>query len=397
MRARPTTLVSFAAVALMSGCRTTLPIPRASLADLDGYLASDPERSVRSLETFDGNTVRFNKNTALILDLRDKRVAGRFNYISVQKGTFSGELSDGHSVVTPVAEIRAIDIRVADTRKTFGIVAGGVVLGGAALLLLLLTSTWQAPSGRALRIRGRSVVAPSSREPQDWLAKAAPQVDLAGLTPETREILAAYWADQARAEHASVPAFARLSLTLMFFGAPARLVQAAHRAAQEEIEHARLTFALANAYAGTTIAPGPLRELASAPAITAASLEELAAESLVDGCFLEGVAADAAHAAASSSRDPAVRGALAVIVPDEHRHTALAWEIVAWCCQEGGPAVRDAVSRLARRLPEVRAPRDVPATLHARLADHGWLAPAERRELERLKRAEVAARAAELT
>ena len=60
-------------------------------------------------------------------------------------------------------------------------------------------------------------------------------------------MLAEEWIENARSEHASVPAFSRLSLTLMSLGAPARLVEGAHRAALEEIEHARLAFALAGA------------------------------------------------------------------------------------------------------------------------------------------------------
>jgi hypothetical protein len=59
-------------------------------------------------------------------------------------------------------------------------------------------------------------------------------------------------------EHASVASFARFSLQLMAAGAPASLVEAAHRAALDEIEHARLTFRLASRYEGRALGPGPL-------------------------------------------------------------------------------------------------------------------------------------------
>ena len=129
-----------------------------------------------------------------------------------------------------------------------------------------------------------------------------------------------------------MPAFSRLSLSLVSLGAPAHLVQAALRAALEEIEHARLSFALAEAYALTPMGPGPLVELTSAPAVTVTSRADLARESLVDGCLLEGAAAAYAQVALARASDPAVRTALAIIARDEASHAELAWEIARWGC-----------------------------------------------------------------
>ena len=53
------------------------------------------------------------------------------------------------------------------------------------------------------------------------------------------------WTADALLEHASVASFSRLSLALLAVGAPADLVALAHRAALDEIRHARLCFALA--------------------------------------------------------------------------------------------------------------------------------------------------------
>ena len=150
--------------------------------------------------------------------------------------------------------------------------------------------------------------------------------------PEVRAALARLWTESARGEHASVPAFSRLALSLVAAGAPARLVESAHWAALDEIKHARLAFSLASAYAGEPVGPGPLPALQQAPAVTATSLAELAAESLIDGCLLEGVGAEMVRRALLRARDPRVRAALAVIAPDEVSHAALAWDVVQWCC-----------------------------------------------------------------
>lgn len=50
--------------------------------------------------------------------------------------------------------------------------------------------------------------------------------------------------------------FSSFSLQLIAVGAPPQLIEAAHRSAIEEIEHARLSFMLASAYAGKPVSPG---------------------------------------------------------------------------------------------------------------------------------------------
>jgi hypothetical protein len=61
-------LVGLAALALASGCRTTKPLARDALANLDGYLASEPERARRELVTYDGEPLTFDRGTVLLLD-----------------------------------------------------------------------------------------------------------------------------------------------------------------------------------------------------------------------------------------------------------------------------------------------------------------------------------------
>jgi hypothetical protein len=138
--------------------------------------------------------------------------------------------------------------------------------------------------------------------------------------------LAAKWLEAARMEHASVAAFSATALRLMALGAPPALIAATHRAALEEIEHARAAFALAAAYGGEAMTPGPL-----ALGLQPMSLQELAIETFVDGCVGEAIAAYEAACEAEVEPDPAVAAVLEKIAEDEARHAELAWQIVAWC------------------------------------------------------------------
>ncbi len=139
---------------------------------------------------------------------------------------------------------------------------------------------------------------------------------------------AAAWLAQARMEHASVAAFAATSLRLLALGAPPELVAGAHRAALDEIEHARIAFALASAYAGTPLAPATFD---GAAAMTGVTLEALAVETFVDGCIGETLGAIAVARDAAAEPDPAIAELLRGIAVDEARHAELAWQIVTWC------------------------------------------------------------------
>jgi len=99
------------------------------------------------------------------------------------------------------------------------------------------------------------------------------------------------------------------------------------------------------------VGPGPLPELQRASAVTAISLAELAVESLIDGCLLEGVAAEVAARALIRARDRQARAALAVIARDEASHAALAWDVVHWCCELGGNPVRRRLAATLQKRP----------------------------------------------
>jgi rubrerythrin len=171
---------------------------------------------------------------------------------------------------------------------------------------------------------------------------------------QTRDArLAAKWLEDARMEHASVAAFSATALRLMALGAPPELIAATHRAALEEISHAQAAFALAAAYGGEAVTPGPL-------AIDARpmTLRELAIETFADGCVGETTAAYEAACEAEVEPDPEVRAVLAKISEDEARHAELAWQIVAWCVAQDRSIVNELYVENAREdvMREVVAP-----------------------------------------
>jgi hypothetical protein len=164
----------------------------------------------------------------------------------------------------------------------------------------------------------------------------------APLSPEDRAALAEAWTADALAEHASIASFSRFALALLAAGAPAGLVELAHRAALDEVRHAALAFGLASAYAGERVAPGPF-PLGGSVRVEA-SLAALAASTVHEGCVGETVAAVIAAERLARATDPAVQAALAQIAEDEARHAELAWQVVAWAMRAGGHEVEAAAA-----------------------------------------------------
>jgi hypothetical protein len=193
--------------------------------------------------------------------------------------------------------------------------------------------------GRPYYDNGELVTA-EARRAGGWSAGRRPRVD--ALSPEERRVLAAAWTRDALVEHASVAAFARFALELLAVGAPADLVDAAHAAARDEVRHARLAFALAEAYAGEPVAPGGFPFAGAVPIDT--DLAALAAATAREGCVGETVVALLAAEALAVTEDPAVREVLAVVASDEARHAELAWRAVRWMVEAGGERVRAAVA-----------------------------------------------------
>ena len=175
-------------------------------------------------------------------------------------------------------------------------------------------------------------------DPRGWQRDEVP--DVRNLSPATRAELAAVFVADALGEHASVASFARFALELMAAGAPAHLVAAAHRAALNEVRHARIAFGLASAFGGFPVGPGAFP---SASAGLRPDLASFARAVAVEGCVHETVAALVAAARAQAATDPRVATALASIAEDEAQHAELAWRTIAWVLSAGGAEVVNVV------------------------------------------------------
>lgn len=188
------------------------------------------------------------------------------------------------------------------------------------------------PRGLVLHGDDGPVLAPT-RTSTEWAARLG---ELSVPADATKR--AAAWERDAAYEHASVAAFARLSLALLSLGAPPALVADAHRAALDEIRHAQMSYGVASALRGSAVGPGPLPATGEPPA----DLATLALAMLVDGCIGETVATLQAERHAATADDPVLADLHEVIAEDEARHAELAFRIVAWCVEQE-PALCDAL------------------------------------------------------
>lgn len=254
--------------------------------------------------------------------------------------------------------------------------AGKVALGFGTLFnvammamgsLLAWLSTMSFTRGRQLRRFGK-VLLPPVEPGSAWAHEELRITD--DLDDSTREGLAAQWRENGRTEHASVAAFARLTLDLIALGAPPALIAAAQRDALDEIRHAELCFSLARAIDGKAEGPGSFPEASRARTLSKTrpvALVELAVDSLIDGALHEGVSARIVAKLARRAVDPTLRSALRKIAADEGRHAAHGWDVVRWCLAEGGAPVAHALASALEVLPETMA-TDLPEA--ARLG--GW-------------------------
>jgi hypothetical protein len=151
--------------------------------------------------------------------------------------------------------------------------------------------------------------------------------------------LCMYFQEMARLEAASVPAFRRLGHELRLHGAPRRLLDAARRAASDEVVHTRLGRTLAERFGGRyeppRIRPAPVR-----------SLEELAIDNATEGGVRETFGALIATWQGRAATDPVVRRIMRRIGVDETRHAALALRVMDWTnrrlSEEGRRRLREA-------------------------------------------------------
>jgi len=225
-------------------------------------------------------------------------------------------------------------------------------------------------------------------EKQAWrsFAEALAALDANALPSQNRRRLAQLWAERGRNEHASVASFGRFALALMALGAPPELIEAAHRAALDEIRHARLAISLASAYGDEPMGFGALRVDGAFDDLD--SLEAMAIATVVEGCIGETLSAIEAATAAAQAGPRAVRVALEVIARDEARHAELAWAFVRWAVGKGGPTLRARVAEAFERAIE-RVCDDAGTQGADALAAHGFLSADELTRLRRQAADEV--------
>lgn len=189
--------------------------------------------------------------------------------------------------------------------------------------------------------------------PNCAIGRRPPGLSSSGLSA-CDQVLGRFFAEAAHLEAASVPAFEQLAFELGMHGAPEALRQAMLSAALEELEHTRITGALARGFGAAPVTP----EVEARPA---RSLLELAVDNAVEGCVRETYGALVAQHQAMHAQNPSVRDAMAGIARDEARHAELSWELNGWLARELDEAGRQAV-REARRVAveELRAELTAP-------------------------------------
>lgn len=158
-----------------------------------------------------------------------------------------------------------------------------------------------------------------------------------GIEPEVRAALVRHFTQWALAEHASIASFARFSLHLLSFGAPAELVERAIAAMQDETRHARLGFGVVTALSGAAVRPAELR---IDGALGGTTLEEALRLTVREGVIGETLAALEARLAAEVVSIPSMKEPIRRLAEDESRHAALAYAFAAWAVSRAPELVR---------------------------------------------------------
>jgi hypothetical protein len=146
---------------------------------------------------------------------------------------------------------------------------------------------------------------------------------VAGASDGAHGSLAAFFAESAYLEAASVVAFERLADELAARGAPAALVARARRSRDDETRHADVMNGFARGLGGT---PRSLEVAEAQPR----SLLAMALENAVEGCIRETFGALVAHYQATTAGSREVRDAMRLIAEDETAHASLSWDVAAW-------------------------------------------------------------------
>lgn len=192
--------------------------------------------------------------------------------------------------------------------------------------------------------------------------------------------LAQSWAQDGLAEYASIASFARLTLQLMAFGAPARLIEASQQASLDEQRHARLCFAESARHSGRRVEPGSLD---IGRACDSLDFESFMLLNLVEGCVGETLAALHVAEQARLAASPALARTLTEISEDETRHAELAFEILRFGLTVDRPATLAALRRVLEMRFEDRVAACDDGVSDATWEAHGRLSAQTRRRIHK--------------
>eukprot|EP01063_Lacrimia_lanifica_P029197 TRINITY_DN440_c0_g2_i1.p1 TRINITY_DN440_c0_g2~~TRINITY_DN440_c0_g2_i1.p1 ORF type:complete len:570 (+),score=81.04 TRINITY_DN440_c0_g2_i1:617-2326(+) len=198
---------------------------------------------------------------------------------------------------------------------------------------------YAAPGCRALSSQATEL-APSTTLGDGWSSFVAEVPTGPVSDAATLEAAADAWLLSARDEHASVASFSKFSIQLMSVGAPADLVEGAHRAALQEVKHAQLCLRVASLIRAMREGGDQATGFGRFPPHTleiTGDLVEVAESTAREGAFGETVAALLAavrlHLLARHGNSAVVaeiRAALEQITVDEAEHAALGWRTLQW-------------------------------------------------------------------
>lgn len=232
----------------------------------------------------------------------------------------------------------------------YSVLALVIIKGGIMVIDAML--------GRPLRIKGKNVFA--ELEQGDGWSEGESRKS-SDLDVDTRNALEALWLQNARSEHAGIPAFSRISIQLAAVGAPAKLIELSHKAALDEIKHTKLCLTLARGYGNSPYRLKPFPELLDIEIKSKFdTVETLVKEAVIDGCLLEEFFSDIAAKAAEVCKEPIVRDALKQISKDEKSHADFSWEVLKWLSKSSPDIVSNIVEEIINNIDGLKRPRAIP-------------------------------------
>ena len=335
--------------------RTSIKVYAAPQSALPGAEALTPARlRARAFHLFAASVAVFAFSIALVIL--------RLSPFGAVVFVVSALIALAGAVWSLVALVRGIESRGPASGSATALALALLSVGMSCVgIVAAFLSTMTFSRGRQIRSFGK-VLLPPVEPGEAWTASAGSMssidVDIDIDDGATRRALAAQWRENGRTEHASVAAFARLTLELMALGAPPQLLAEANHDALDEIRHAQMCFGLARALDGRAESPGAFPAAAHARTLSSMrmlALGQLAVDSLIDGALHEGLSARIIAKLARRCDVPAIQVMLKEIAADEGRHARHGWDVALWCLAEGGEPVARALEGALRALPRVMA------------------------------------------